>query len=183
MSKTMFVSGLARLSLSLTIPSTIYLFQSSVVTRSAWSWASCPLHLFVSQSFTILLLTVLAHFDLSVLPSSWLEYWCSSLWIWLSPPPPKPPDPRSAESDSRHKYLGASERQRERWSRLKRTELLDRVSTLWWKSMRLDRTQHVSSEEAGHYVIRTDFVFSYLCQSFSENEHVDDSRMSIVIIF
>lgn len=125
--------------------------NSTSVSESVWTNISChPTALFQhillqpsgsplpSTSFTVQSSVYtpppcLSSLYLSFLLSSWLEYWWGSLWIWLSP--------RSAESDSRHKYLGASER---KTSWLKRTECRSGFYP-WWKSMRLDRSQSDST--------------------------------------
>lgn len=108
--------------------------NSIVPTYSAKAWSRASvLYLFCRSVFFYSPPLCLSSLYLSFLLSSWLEYWWSSLWIWLSP--------RSAESDSRHKYLGASE-----WktSRLKRTKCRSGFY-LWWKSMWLDRSQSDST--------------------------------------
>lgn len=102
------------------------------VTCSAVAW-SCASALHVICGSVFHYSPRLSSLYLSFLPSSWLEYWWSSLWIWLSP--------RSAESDSRHKYLGASEKET---SWLKRTERRSGFYP-WWKSMWLDRSQSDST--------------------------------------
>lgn len=108
-----FISALMHSVVALSCASALHVFCRSVLVYSP---AQC-----------------LSSLYLSFLPSSWLEYWWCSFWIWLSP--------RLAESDSRHKYLGASKRET---SWLKRTECRSGFYP-WWKSMRLDRSQSDST--------------------------------------
>lgn len=100
--------------------------QSGGVTR-------CAVPLPLCGSVLLLSLPCLSSLYPSFLPGSWLEYWCSFLWIWLSP--------HLAESDGRRKYLGASETET---SRLNRTKCGSSFYP-WWKSMRPDRSQSDST--------------------------------------
>lgn len=134
----------------------------------AWSFASA-LSVFCGSISLYSPSLCLSPVYLSFLPSSWLEYWWSSLWIWLNP--------CSAESDSRHKYLGASERERNE-------SVKDRVSIP--DKNRCDLTGHrvtqpVSSKETSHYIIRTNFILFSLCLHCSSV--IWWGRASIVTMF
>ncbi len=137
--------------------------QSIVITSSvvAWSWDSalyvfCGSILFYSPSLH------LSPVYLTFLPSSWLEYWWSSLWIWLNP--------CSAESDSRHKYLGASKRETS-WLQIGFLSLI-KIDATWpvaeWLNLSVLKRPAIISLEL---ISSSSLCVSIVRQSFSEDVH------------
>lgn len=150
-------------------------FHRRVLTSSAAAPIAslCSLlHVF----FVALSSSSLSLLILSLVPSSWLEYWWNSLWIWLKP--------HSAESDRRHKYLrGKRERtteEKNQWEKNNsNTASVDHVSSADENQCDLTTgrvTQHVSFEEADHYVIKANFIFPLFSASLLARCLAGDER-------